>query len=307
VTVKVQLCLTLLVFAVVAPLRATEVLLKNSWIDQHKNRVTTDITFRVEKAHKHPNPIGEKSDDGDMHLAGRSPEVGLPMVVEIVNAALPDHTSVLAAVKTAVSQTANVNMSGVWRLWFEHPGKKTQHQGQPVGPPKHTNPDHVFEIHPVTQWEDDPLDESFVPIDGFTAHDAATAFARYENMVVTVAKGQSFTSFETKMIGYNYTEFIMVLTSAAKKVDDGSMALARVADLDGKIIVNSPRRMVFADDTPPAALIAKAKAGARFQALGIPRLNLERLMLKAEAADGESVDVKGAYEMIVVGITDNHD
>jgi hypothetical protein len=300
-----RVALSLVLFAMlVVPLRATEILLKNSWIEKHKNRVTTDVTFRVEKAHKKPNPIGEKSDDGDMHLAGRSQQVGLPMVVEIVNAALDDHKPVLGSIKAAVGKKANVQMSGAWRLWFEHPGKKPQTQGQPVAAPPHTNPDHVFEIHPVTQWEDDPLDESFVPIDGFTAHPAATAFGRYEKMIVTVAKGQTFTSFDAKMIGFNYTEFIMVLTSAAKTVDDGLMALAKVADLDGKIVVNTPRRMVFAAGTPPAALIAKAKKGAKFQALGIPRLNLERLMTKAEAADGEAVDVQGAYEMIVVGISE---
>jgi hypothetical protein len=288
----------------VAPLRATEVLLKNAWIEAHKNRVTADITFRVEEAHSRPNPIGEKSDDGDMHLAGRSTQVGLPMVVEIVNAGLDDNKPVLASVKQALSKRANVQMSGVWRVWFEHPGSKPQTQGQRVAAPPHTNPDHVFEIHPVTRWIDDSLDESFTPIDGFTAHDAATAFGRYEKMVVTVAKGRSFTSFDTAMIGFNYTEFIMVLTSAAKKVDDGMMALAKVADLDGKIVVNSPRRMVFVAGTRPAALIAKAKAGSKFRALGIPRLNLERLMQKAEAANGDAVDVRGAYEMIIVGISE---
>jgi hypothetical protein len=294
-------CLALLAL-LAAPLRATEILLKNAWIDAHKNRVTMDLTFRVEKAHARPNPIGEKSDDGDMHLAGRSTQVGLPMVVEIVNAALDDHAPLLASIKEAVSRRANVQMSGVWRVWFEHPGSKPQTQGQRVPAPPHTNPDHVFEIHPVTRWIDDPLDESFVPIEGFAAHDAGTAFARYEKMVVTIAKGRSFTSLETKAIGFNYTEFIMVLTSAAKKVDDGLMALARVADLNGKILVNSPRRMVFTAGTRPAALVAKAKRGSKFKALGIPRLNLERLMMKAEAAAGEAVDVQGAYEMIVVGI-----
>jgi hypothetical protein len=292
-----------LVLLFVVPLRATEVLLKNSWIEAHKNRVTTDLTFRVEKAHRRPNPIGEKSDDGDMHLAGRSPQVGLPMVVEIVNAALDDHAPVLESIKEAVSQRAAVQMSGIWRLWFEHPGSKPQTQGQRVPAPPHTNPDHVFEIHPVTRWIDDPLDESFVPIDGFSAHDAATAFARYEKMVVTVARGRSFTSFETKMIGFNYTEFEMVITST-EKVDDGVMALARIADLNGKILVNTPRRMVFAAGTRPASLVAKAKRGMKFRALGIPRLNLERLMAKAEAAAGEAVDVQGAYEMIIVGITE---
>lgn len=302
---RVRRCVStsVLVLAAAAQLAAAEVLLKNSWINKHKNRATTDITFRVDHAHAKPNKIGEKSDDGDLHIAGRSAQVGLPMVVEIVNAGLTALKPVLAAVDQAESDNANVSISGAWRFWFEHPGSKPHHQGQPVGVPKNTNPDHVFEIHPVSRWADDQLDESFIPVPGFVAHDAATAFGRYEKMVITVTKGPSFTSFDAKMIGYNYTEFILILTSAATEVADGYMALAKIADLDGKILVNSPRRMVFTGGTRPAALIATAKKGSRFQALGIPRLNLERLMAKAES--GESIDVRGAYEMIIVGITEN--
>ncbi len=293
-----------LVFGAATHLSAAEVLLKNSWINKHKNRATTDITFRVDHAKAKPNKIGEKSDDGDLHIAGRSFQVGLPMVVEIVNAGLPALKPVLAAVGTAADLNANVSIAGVWRFWFEHPSAEPQQQGAPVDPPDNTNPDHVFEIHPVSRWADDPLDESFVPVPGFVAHSAATAFARYEKMVITVTKGASFTSFEAKKIPYNYTEFTMILTSAAKAVDDGYMALAKIADLDGKVLVNSARRMVFVGGTRPAQLVATAKKGTKFQALGIPRVNLERLMAKAE--NGESIDVLAAYEMIIVGITEQN-
>jgi hypothetical protein len=282
-------------------LSAAEVLLKNSWISTFKNRVTMALTYKLEKAHTKPNSIGEKSDDGDMHLAGRSKEVGLPFVVEIVNAGLGAHGTVLASIKDLVADADSINIEGAWRLWFEHPAEKPQQQGATVPPPKNTNPPHVFEIHPVTKWGNDRLDESFVPIEGFTGHDAATAFGRFEKMIVTVTRGKSFTSFDAKMIGFNYVDFNIVLTGAPKKVADGFMVLARIADLDGKIIVNTPRRMVIVEDTAPAALIQTAKKGAAFKALGIPRLNLERLMERAET--GKSVAVQGAYEMIIVGLT----
>jgi hypothetical protein len=298
---RTRLCTAALIFLFATQLSAAEVLLKNTWISTFKNRVTMALTYKLEKAHKKPNPIGEKSDDGDMHLAGRSKQVGLPFVVEIVNAGLDDHGNVLTSIKDLVADAGEIEIEGAWRLWFEHPAKKPQQQGATVPPPTNTNPPHVFEIHPVTKWGDDPLDESFVPIEGFTGHDAANAFGRFEKMIVTVTKRTSFTSFESKMIGFNYVDFNIVLTGAPKKVADGFMVLAKVADLDGKIIVNTPRRMVIAGDTAPAALIQIAKKGATFKALGIPRLNLERLMEKAEA--GKSVPVQGGYEMIIVGLT----
>ena len=298
---RTRACTCLLLFLTATQLSAAEVLLKNSWIARFKNRVSMPLTYKVEKAHKHPNKIGEKSDDGDMHLAGRSPEVGLPFVVEIVNAALEVHKDVLTSIKTLAGSAGTVGIEGVWRLWFEHPAKKAQQQGATVPPPKNTNPAHVFEIHPVTKWDDDPLDESFVPVEGFTAHDAKTAFGRFEKMVVTVTRRTALTSFEAKMIGYNYVDFRIVLTGPPKKVEDGFMVLAKVQDLKGNVIVNTPRRMVIPAGTPPAALIATAKKDATFTVLGIPRLNLERLMEKAKS--GQSVAVQGAYEMIVVALT----
>ena len=299
---RLHVATAVLVLLTVTRLSAAEVLLKNSWISTFKNRVTMALTYKLEKAHKRPNPVGEKSDDGDMHLAGRSTQVGLPFVVEIVNAGLGSHGEVLASIKTLVAKAGTIKIEGAWRLWFEHPDtKNVQQQGAAVAAPKNTNPPHVFEIHPVTKWGDDVLDESFVPIKDFTAHDAKTAFGRYEKMIVTVTKKASLTAFSSKTIGYNYTEFTIVLTSTAKKVDDGLMALARVKSLDGQELVNIPRRMVFAHGTPPAARVAGASKGDTFRALGIPRLNLERLMEKARS--GKSVAVQAPYEMIVVGLT----
>jgi hypothetical protein len=59
--------------------------LNNSFIEQFKNRATITATFTVDKAHAHPNPPAK---DGDMHIAGRAPEIELPTVAEIMNAAM---------------------------------------------------------------------------------------------------------------------------------------------------------------------------------------------------------------------------
>ena len=75
-----RLILLLLPVAVNAQIQIT---LKNSFIEKFKDRATIDSTFTVDKAHKSPNP-GSK--DGDLHVAGRAPEIGLPTVSEIMNA-----------------------------------------------------------------------------------------------------------------------------------------------------------------------------------------------------------------------------
>jgi hypothetical protein len=62
--------------AVLLPLAAyadIEITLKNSFIEQFKNRATLDANFTVDKAHHNPNP---PSKDGDLHASGRAPEIG---------------------------------------------------------------------------------------------------------------------------------------------------------------------------------------------------------------------------------------
>jgi hypothetical protein len=61
-----------------------EITLKKSFIEKYKDRATIEADFFVDKAHKKPDP---PSKDGDMRIAGRSPEeIGLPIVAEIMNA-----------------------------------------------------------------------------------------------------------------------------------------------------------------------------------------------------------------------------
>src|SRR5436305_8573782 len=60
-----------------------QIILKNSFIEKFKNRVTIDASFTVDKAHAKPNPPAK---DGDLHAAGRAPEIGLPAVAEVMNA-----------------------------------------------------------------------------------------------------------------------------------------------------------------------------------------------------------------------------
>jgi hypothetical protein len=71
---------------------AEEILeLSRSFIEQHKNRLTIDVMYLVDAAHKKPNPPGK---DGDMHVAGRAAEIGLATVAEIQNAKdVPDAES----------------------------------------------------------------------------------------------------------------------------------------------------------------------------------------------------------------------
>ena len=283
-------------------LPAGTVILKKAFIEKYKNRATIDVNFEVDHAHKHPNKIGSDGDDGDLHTAGRAAEVGLPMVSEVVNAAASSQQSVLDLIHQAEPNESTVPLSGAWRFWFEHPSAAAQVQGQNVPLPGNTNPDHCFEIHPVTKVKDVQVLKSFVPIPGFDAYDAKTAFEYYESLKVTVESTATATTINAVKAKYNYAEFVIELQGPPQEVDDDYFALTTVLDKEGNPVAEKLRRMVFVKGTPAADRIQGAKKGAQFHVVGIPRINLERISFITTAKNGAQVTTSLPYEMIIVGV-----
>lgn len=123
--------------------------LKNDVIEAFKNRATIEVTFAAKFAHsrpKKPSP-SKPSNDGDIHISGTAPEIGLLTVAEIMNAV--DFPVTLKHVQSKLGGT--VQMVGVWRIWPEHGGESHHVQGEAdANDITNTNPDHIFEIHPVT-------------------------------------------------------------------------------------------------------------------------------------------------------------
>lgn len=313
----------LLCFLAVSLAHAGQLELDKKWIQQHMNRATavprnggSAITFHIKEAKKSINPVGSGADDGDLHIAGSSDDTGLPMVAEIVNAC----RSKADAVKFAQNNSGkDVALNGVWRLWFEHPptGKQKQFANNPISGPA-TNPDHMFEIHPITSLATFDLNANlgFVQECGGTTryqgkpNDAT--FGSYERLTIdSWSVTNDSVIIESKKAGYNYADFVIRLEETPKPIPNEAgryMALADVLDTDcsqivsnGKPVVAAPRRMVFVENDA-GTVIAKAKLGSTFHVMGIPRVNLERLTYFLNHADdfnGKKVALP--YEMIIIG------
>lgn len=71
-----------LVFLSSSLLAQAEVTLTKEFIDKYADRVTIDTHFRVDVSSR----IHPAKEDGDIHIAGTAPEIGLPAVAEIMNA-----------------------------------------------------------------------------------------------------------------------------------------------------------------------------------------------------------------------------
>ena len=278
--------------------------LRNTFISHLKNRaIVKNLPFTVDHVKPSINSISSDGKDGDIHVAGRpGPFVGLPMVVEVVNARL-EKDDVVQRLRDLEGQPATT-VSGVWRLWFEHPPHGVMEQVGTVPKPTSTNPDHVFELHPLTEVDGRKADESFVMIPGFTAYTAAKTFGAYEQLEFRAKKNSAMTVISSKKAGHNYTEFDAVLAGAPTHKNDATFVVADIQTPSGKSVVKKPIRLVIADDTKVATVFAskKPKTGTKLRILGIPRVNLDILMDKAEDQPGQTVVVRGAYEIIVVGI-----
>jgi len=288
----------LLIVAVSITASQTTITLKNKFIEKYKNRATITATYTIDKAHEKPNPA---KNDGDLHIAGRAPEVKLPTVAEIMNA--KDETGAVDSVHQHEGTNDPVMLTGAWRIWCEHGGQSEQIQGKRLNKFTTTNPDHVFEIHPVTKLEDISLLGSLKTIEGFEPKDAERAFTSYEGKQCQIKVDATTTTIITPMAGYNYVEFIIELNEAPFEVDDGKLVMASIYDTNEDLLVRN-RRMVFIKDSEPEKKLGGLKQGNRLHVLGIPRINLAIVSWRVRNAvlRPEVLTWNLPYEMIIVGV-----
>jgi hypothetical protein len=275
-------------------------ILNNAFIQKYKNRATIDADYIIDKAHPKPN-VPKK--DADIHVAGRAPkDIGLATVAEMMNAA--EHQDALDAIHAAEGTGQPIKVSGSWRIWPEHGGEAAHTQGAQLTAFDTTNPDHVFEIHPLTQIAGIDVRNTFHPIEGYEPKEAEQAFSLYERTRsrITPLSGNRV-KIETPMAGMNYVKFEMELREKALPIDDGRMALAKVRNDEGHVIVQK-RRFVFVKDTEPEVMIRDKGAGDCLVVLGIPRVDLALVdwRVRESKKRPEVLSWSMPYEITVVGV-----
>jgi hypothetical protein len=274
------------------------VTIDRAFIERYKNRVTISTLFSVDNAMKSPNP---NILDGDLHIAGRAPEIALRLVAEIINAATVD--AAVALVQRAESTRTAIPMTGAWRLWPEHAIGPEQ-QGKPVPELTNPNPDHIFEIHPVTRVGGISLLDTFHPVEGYRPGNAKRTFEIYEGADCKLRVNPTSISFETSNWLYNDVHFLMELTDDRQVVvDDGRFVTASARETDGTLLVEG-LRMVFTKGTPPERLIRSLKRGARRHVWGIPRMNFAEISRRIVESETHPAVLRGRfpYEILVLGV-----
>ena len=284
-----------------------EVTLTRQFINKYADRVTIDTHFRVDVSSR----IHPAKDDGDIHIAGTAPEIGLPAVAEIMNAK-EEKDRTVKAVQDVESSTGDheLDISGAWRIWPEH-GGEPERQGTSVPVLDSSGVAHVFEVHPATKIGSDSVTTTWKPIDGYRYKDAEQAFNAYErtHSRITVI-GQKVT-VSMDIATYNYPRFLVQLLSDPKPLPggDGLFAFVKIFSLDRDLLVTK-RRAVFASDTPPAAVVSTKHQGDWIDVIGIPRVSLKLLKWRIENYDKPQWKPKRPlewnvpYEMVIAAVQD---
>ncbi|HEV8613727.1 MAG TPA: hypothetical protein VGQ73_09450 [Gemmatimonadales bacterium] len=274
------------------------VTIDRAFLEAYRNRVTIAATFTVDDAMRSPNPGFL---DGDLHLAGRAPEIGLRLVAEIMNAS--SESLAVARVNQAESTRAPLQLTGVWRLWPEH-AIGPEEQGERVPQLSDPNPDHIFELHPVIEVAGINLLRTLRPVEDYHPGSAKKTFGIYEGADCTLKVTPTTVAFITSTWLYNDVHFLMQLSDGPQLVADGGrFVTASALDLDGNLLVDS-LRMVLVKDSPPERAVRALKPGARLEVWGLPRVSFAEISRRIGAAPTNPAELKGKlpYEIIVLGM-----
>jgi hypothetical protein len=281
--------------------------LKKEFIHSHKDRATLKCNMWVDKVGRiHPPRM-----DGDILIAGRiaEPRFSLVLVAEVMNA--KDEQQAITLLRKAEGDDNPVPITGVWRVWFEHAGEKDHIQGEVVAAAAVPNPDHLFELHPVTAVKGISTGKSLKPIAGYQPKHARAAFAHFESTKCRISYDKATITLKSTAVGYNYVKFTLEATENPRGVEDGWFVTANVRDLDGELLVKGSR-MVFVKSTPPGDNVKDLRQGASMVVLGMPRINYADVARRVEAdvarrvksaeTEPQGLNATLPYEIVVVGV-----
>jgi len=256
-----------------------QITLRQSFIDSIKNKVLISVEYVVDKAHVRPNSPAK---DGDLHIAGRSEVIGLPVVAEIMNAASESRSVNL--VHSVEGSDETVTITGVWRIWCEHAGEDQQVQGEPLSQFNTTNPAHVFEIHPITHLNNFNLLPSLKPIIGFTYKKAEDALMRYAATHCEIIPNSDNTvTIQTNGVGFNYVNCKIEIVDDPFETDDGRFIFCKILTIDGEVVAQKVR-VAFVKDSKPDKKIKTLSIGDQMNIIAIPRIDLALVSFRVNHA-----------------------
>jgi hypothetical protein len=291
---------TILYTAVVAAVspKEAQVEIDRRFLERVKDRVTIEAGFRVDDAARKPNPALL---DGDLHVAGRAPELGFRIVAELMNAGSAPRA--MARLERAESTHATLPVTAVWRLWPEH-AVIPEDQRDTVPELTTPNPDHIFELHPLVRVAGISTLDTFHPVDGYRPGNARRTFAIYQDAECRLTVLASTVRFTTSNFLYNDVHFLLERgRGRIIAAPGGAFVWGAALDTDGNRLVDS-LRFVLVQGSAPERAVRALRPGARLHVWGLPRVSFSELSRRIAAAGSNPDGLKGKlpYEIIVLGV-----
>lgn len=184
-------------------------------------------------------------------------------------------------------------------------GLERQIQFQRVEPGESTNPEHLFEIHPITRIGDTDVVDTLRVTSGYKYKVVDVAFQRYEGAPFELDCQGPTTTLRIKMTGFGYVDFATeLLEDPTLFTADGLSLFAKIPTPKDEEILVFKRRIRFVKDTKPFDNVRNLHEGDRLHVIGIPRISLSLVGWRCEHVE-EPPEVLGwglPYEMVAVGV-----
>ncbi|MBC8138682.1 MAG: hypothetical protein H8F28_22610 [Fibrella sp.] len=307
----------------------TILVIRRDTLDKLAGRITMDAKLRVAGVETH-SPSG----DGEAHIGGvtldpaTEQDFGFATVAELLQAGKYNGRNRLLAYLRARVGGDPIAVSGVWRFWSEH-GRDLNAQGearfeQGIYPPpsawsKPSNPNHIFEIHPLTSLTLADgvvinLRDDFVFQEGYAAlgdekrtHRAFRLFPKIDCKITVLGDLIKIVSTPHH---YNFLQFKARITAPPISAIDGSFWTADVFDqngaglITGGVATSTPLargvRLAVTGGTPVAQSFASVTPGQTVKLVAFPRVNLEAVQRIADGLpNGATFEGQLPYELIV--------
>ena len=286
--------------------------LKKSFIESLQNKITIKSDFNFDKANKKIINIKSGFYLGksaplhqdtklyeDLIMSGSSFDIGFPVEAKIFNANHDFSTSDI------ISQYLNkkINLTGVWRIWTEYFGNDKIRQGELSGKLNDNTAEHIFEISPVTKFNDIELKGYNKLTKTNKIQNAENAFPKYSLLKCNISCDDSLITITTNGIGYDFVDFVLQLNDTSDIRDDGRFIDCNVFDNNNNLLVKN-LRMVFIKNSGPEKAVRKLSIGDKLRVLGMPRFNLNEIYsrIKSSESNKEMLNYNLPYEMVIISV-----
>ncbi len=222
-----------------------ELHLRESLLGAQRNRVTVMVTAVVDHIGRRAHSLDE---DCDLHVPLRSQDIRVPFIGELKNAcSIKPAGTPLAFWSRQIYQETHgqaVPVTGVFRIWLEHPpsGDAIQTEAEPVPWYENSNPDHQVELHPLLQvgsldfsghvtW----IEEGNDRFEGFGPDRLPTLLRKTLTIQRMQVEGESYIGIRGTKTPFNHWDLRARVSRGPQDLADG--VAVRLDILDGNQIV----------------------------------------------------------------------